>query len=786
MAQDVTFDIIARDRASSTFSKVGRSAQQSEGSISKLGSSAKKLFAAAAIYQGAKLATKGLIGLAQAAAEDQVSMALLAKQFKNSAKATDQQIASTENWITAQGKARGVADSELRPALGNLITATHNVSKAQNLAGLAMDVSAAKGKPLATVSLALSKAYNGNVGALGRLGIKTKNAAGETLTFAQMKKRLNAEFGGAADAKAKTFTGLMDRFKVTVSEAGEALGYKLLPTLTRLANSFLTKGVPKIQAFVDGMEDGTGAGGKFVDTVKGTLLPTLKNLGTEAKLVVDAVSPFLKLLAKLPPQVIATGGAIGFMAPKIGSLRAPLDTSATKFEKFGRAASNAAGAAGLLVLTKGIGETNQTLGMLETAAGGAALGFAVGGPWGAAVGGAAGFLYNIFASGNKAAEGLDRFGQSASEQLASVDAFRSSVNKTTGAFTRLTKQEAARELLGKGAFKNANKLGLSYNTVTNAALGNAAAIKLVNDATAPAIEAAKNLVKVNQKQYVDTKTGIVYTNKQAYAIQNQAGAAKELAAAIGGVNKNARQGKAEALALAIANGKYAKSLKGIPSEVITKIGDAGTAKKVRAGIVDIALSGKKLSDKQIRVLLNIGGVPKAKGDIEAIRRAADRAAKDRTLYITVKYNKAKFRNLDRDGGVDGDPTTPRRFGGPVIAGRPYIVGETQPELFVPSQSGRIIPSISSAAASASTSQFNSLDKTAPTYRTAGMTTGSYVRSGNVDMDNAASMRRAVAEAVRDGLSRMKLETKLSGGDIIVVLRAEAQRSGTPTVQALTR
>ena len=35
----------------------------------------------------------------------------------------------------------------------------------------------------------------------------------------------------------------------------------------------------------------------------------------------------------------------------------------------------------------------------------------------------------------------------------------------------------------------------------------------------------------------------------------------------------------------------------------------------------------------------------------------------------------------------------REFGGPVTAGQPYIVGEKRPELFVPNQSGYILPSV---------------------------------------------------------------------------------------------
>ncbi|TPJ56878.1 hypothetical protein [Mesorhizobium sp. B2-6-7] len=37
----------------------------------------------------------------------------------------------------------------------------------------------------------------------------------------------------------------------------------------------------------------------------------------------------------------------------------------------------------------------------------------------------------------------------------------------------------------------------------------------------------------------------------------------------------------------------------------------------------------------------------------------------------------------------------RANGGPVTAGKPYIVGEKRPELFVPNQSGTIVPRVPS-------------------------------------------------------------------------------------------
>lgn len=48
-------------------------------------------------------------------------------------------------------------------------------------------------------------------------------------------------------------------------------------------------------------------------------------------------------------------------------------------------------------------------------------------------------------------------------------------------------------------------------------------------------------------------------------------------------------------------------------------------------------------------------------------------------------------NIVGGAGSLAVPTFPRQHGGPVSAGRPYIVGEAGPELFVPGKSGQIVP-----------------------------------------------------------------------------------------------
>jgi hypothetical protein len=57
-------------------------------------------------------------------------------------------------------------------------------------------------------------------------------------------------------------------------------------------------------------------------------------------------------------------------------------------------------------------------------------------------------------------------------------------------------------------------------------------------------------------------------------------------------------------------------------------------------------------------------------------------------------------------GLLGGLIPGRASGGPVDAGSAYVVGERQPELFVPNVSGRIMPSVPRGIGAASTSIIN--------------------------------------------------------------------------------
>lgn len=188
----------------------------------------------------------------KAAAEDELSQKKLAKALQNTTKATNTQIASTEKWITSQQLSKGIADTKLRPALANLARATRDVGKAQDLTTLAMDISAATGKDLETVSLALAKAYNGNLGALTKLGIPLDQNIIKTKDFDAATKVLAETFGGSATANTETYAGKMAILTQSMGEIKEQIGTALMPYFMKFTDWASSTLVPTLQQVADG------------------------------------------------------------------------------------------------------------------------------------------------------------------------------------------------------------------------------------------------------------------------------------------------------------------------------------------------------------------------------------------------------------------------------------------------------------------------------------------------------------------------------------------------------
>ena len=273
--------------------------EDSAGKLEKFGKVAGAAFLAAAAAAGAYAIKIGVDGVKAAIADEQ-SQIKLASALENATGATKAQIAATEDSIDKMARATGVADDKLRPALSRLALSTGDVSKAQDLLSLALDISTQTGKPLEGVANALGKAYDGNTAALGKLGIGLSSAELKAMSFTDVQTKLSDLFGGAAAKNAATFQGRMDRLKVAFDEGVEAIGVKLLPIIEALIAIIIEKVVPGFEKFA-----------KLFDPIKKAIDDNKESFQALGSFIVDYLVPVF---------TVALGGAISFVAKIAGGV----------------------------------------------------------------------------------------------------------------------------------------------------------------------------------------------------------------------------------------------------------------------------------------------------------------------------------------------------------------------------------------------------------------------------------------------------------------------------------
>jgi len=264
-----------------------------EGFGSKVGDFAKKAGVAFAVAGAAAAAYAGklLVDGVKSAIEDEAAQAKLAATLENVTGATNNQIKAVEDYITQTALANGITDDKLRPSLDRLVRSTKDVQKAQELQTLALDIAAGTGKDLSAVSEALGKAYDGNLGALKRLGVGIDDSIIKSKNFDAAAAALSKTFEGQASKQAETFQGKMARLTVAFDEAKETVGSYVLDALTPLVSAFVDKGIPAIQDVAKNLGETLGpAFGTVFKVIKEDLLPIFI---TWFKFLYEELIPFI-------------------------------------------------------------------------------------------------------------------------------------------------------------------------------------------------------------------------------------------------------------------------------------------------------------------------------------------------------------------------------------------------------------------------------------------------------------------------------------------------------------
>lgn len=282
---------------------------------------------------------------------------------------------------------------------------------------------------------------------MAQLGLKTYDAQGNFVGLTQLAANMQKAFG-----------------KLTPEARNSAMGIIFGSDAIRGATVLYQQGAAGIQSYIDEVND-QGAATRMASTqlnnlsgdlhaFRGSLEVALIDGGGAANTVLremvkwltDLVNAYVDLPAPLQITALALFGIVG--------------------------AITLVGTTFILAVPKVVAfqtaMTDLAVTMPRVAAAASSVGSILAGPWGIALG------LGIAA--------LTAFGLANSSSKMAVTDFDSAIQADTGHIGDHTRALAAQSLAQSGAFQAAEKYGISQGTVMNAALGNAAAIKSVNDA----------------------------------------------------------------------------------------------------------------------------------------------------------------------------------------------------------------------------------------------------------------------------------------------------------------
>ncbi len=243
--------------------------KQAETSTDRLTKSTKQLAKGLlAVYSAQKIMAFAKSSV-KAFAEDDKAAKALGTTLKNLGLAYGSNADTVNGFISRLEMQTGVLDDELRPAMDRLLRATGDVTKSQELLGLALDISAGTGRSLTQVSQSLQKAYLGQTQALGRLGVGLTKAELTSSSFEEIQARLSTLFAGQATAAADTYAGSLAKLTVAGNNAKETIGKGLVDALVTASNSTSTDDlIKKIDRVAQSIANFTREAGEFIKITK--------------------------------------------------------------------------------------------------------------------------------------------------------------------------------------------------------------------------------------------------------------------------------------------------------------------------------------------------------------------------------------------------------------------------------------------------------------------------------------------------------------------------------------
>jgi hypothetical protein len=636
--------------------------------------------AIAAAAAGAQMALEFGVNGVKAFIADDAAAKRLAQTLSNLG--LEGATAAVEANIDALQRASGVADDVLRPALGRLVVSTGNVAEANKLLALAVDISAGTGRDLNQVVMALGKASDGSTAGLTRLGTGLDKATLATGDMDLITKELAATFGGQALVKAQSFQGQIDRVGIAFGELQESFGRGFMAGV------------------VAGFNDGRNAGDQLADTLK-ALEPTFFDLGQTIggvvqhvprfvagfKVIVNAATLTRETLISTVKGFIALGQAV------TGDFEGAAATARDALDRINVSADSVVVAFGELTS----GALPAARGALSgTVASAIAAGNALGGTGG---GGAGGGGTSLAGGASSAADKTVILTDKQKSLALTMAGTQVAVKQVTDEIAALTKVSDDYAASTTAAIQGTVSLSTAFSDALKASeAGTLATGQTVVGATIANLQAQIDATKA----FEASLQAIFAAGGSLALIEQLRQTALEQGMPAGTL-----------LATEVLTGGFVPALTAQLKDFNVFAGDAGQAMAdnfFAQGITDANALLNGLSTEvaaQQKMLDRLGrniGLPVAAaiseeiaqairdgvadGRAVAARRRAEAFAAASFVPITVAPG-APGAAAFTGGGMVNIP--PRAAGGPVAGGRPYLVGEKGPELFVPGSGGNVVP-----------------------------------------------------------------------------------------------
>lgn len=269
--------------------------------LGKLGAIATGVLAGGALLQAPAL----LSNMAQSAADDAASMGRLEQAITNAGGAFAPYAARVDEAIK-QGQALAFTDDDVRNALSLLTAETGDVDEAFRRLTLAQDLARGTGMDLGTASKLLGKVTDENVRVLARYGIVVQQGA----SAQDLMNAVDQKFGGQAAKFASSDAGKWAKLKDQLSEAQEALGYKVLPAMAALVDLVTSRVVPTLNLLIDNIGKLTPVLAGIAAAILVAVVPSFWAWATSA--AAAATATIAALLPVLVP-LAAIGAAVGVL-----------------------------------------------------------------------------------------------------------------------------------------------------------------------------------------------------------------------------------------------------------------------------------------------------------------------------------------------------------------------------------------------------------------------------------------------------------------------------------------